>query len=150
MKNVLVLGVISLALTTNAIAQVKPEDQIKFRQAGYSFMSWNMGKIKVNLEGQFDAKEVEVAANAIAGIANSRMGALFGPGTDKGIGNVKTRVKPEFFQNKEEVGKLAKDFIAAANNLSKVAASGDKAAIKQAFGDTGEACKACHEQFRME
>ncbi|MFZ1536525.1 MAG: cytochrome c [Chromatiaceae bacterium] len=150
MKNVLVLGVISLALTTNAIAQVKPEDQIKFRQAGYSFMSWNMGKIKVNLEGQFDAKEVEVAANAIAGIANSRMGALFGPGTDKGIGNVKTRVKPEFFQNKEKVGKLAKDFIAAANNLSKVAASGDKAAIKQAFGDTGEACKACHEQFRME
>ncbi len=150
MKSTLVLGVISLALATTAIAQVKPEDQIKFRQAGYSFMSWNMSKIKANLEGQFDAKEVEVAANAIAGIANSRMGALFGPGTDKGIGNVKTRVKPEFFQNKEEVGKLAKDFIAAANNLSKVAASGDKAAIKQAFGDTGAACKACHEKFRME
>ena len=151
MKKVLVLGVLTLSLaTTIAVAQVKPEDQIKIRQAGYSFMSWNMGKIKTNLEGQFDAKQVEAAANAIAGIANSGMGALYGPGTDKDIGTVKTRVKPELFENKAEVGKVAKDFIAAANNLSKVAASGDKAAVKKAFGDMGAACKACHEKFRME
>lgn len=150
MKKVLVLGVIALSLATTAVAQVKPEDQIEIRQAGYSFMSWNMGKIKTNLEGQFDAKQVEAAANAIAGIANSGMGALYGPGTDKDIGSVKTRVKPELFENKAEVGKVAKDFIAAANNLSKVAASGDKAAVKKAFGDMGAACKACHEKFRME
>ncbi len=150
MKQALLFGAITLALTTIANAQIKPEDQIRFRQAGYSFMSWNMGKIKANLEGQFDPKEVEGAANAIAGIANSRMGALFGPGTDKDMGNVKTRVKPEFFQKKDEVGKLAKDFIAAANNLSKVAASGDKDAIKQAFGDTSAACRACHDKFRKE
>lgn len=150
MKKVLVLGVITLSLATTAVAQVKPEDQIKIRQAGYSFMSWNMGKIKTNLEGQFDAKQVEAAANAIAGIANSGMGALYGPGTDKDIGSVKTRVKPELFENKAEVGKMAKDFIAAANNLSKVAASGDKAAVQKAFGDMGAACKACHEKFRME
>lgn len=150
MKKVLILGVITLSLATTAVAQVKPEDQIEIRQAGYSFMSWNMGKIKTNLEGQFDAKQVEAAANAIAGIANSGMGALYGPGTDKDIGSVKTRVKPELFENKAEVGKVAKDFIAAANNLSKVAASGDKAAVQKAFGDMGAACKACHEKFRME
>lgn len=150
MKKALVLGVIALSLATTAVAQVKPEDQIEIRQAGYSFMSWNMGKIKTNLEGQFDAKQVEAAANAIAGIANSGMGALYGPGTDKDIGSVKTRVKPELFENKAEVGKVAKDFIAAANNLSKVAASGDKAAVQKAFGDMGAACKACHEKFRME
>jgi cytochrome c556 len=150
MKKVLVLGVLTLSLATTAVAQVKPEDQIKIRQAGYSFMSWNMGKIKSNLEGQFDPKQVEAAANAIAGIANSGMGALYGPGTDKDLGSVKTRVKPELFENKAEVGKVAKDFIAAANNLSKVAASGDKASVQKAFGDMGAACKACHEKFRME
>ena len=150
MKKVLILSVICLSLATTAVAQVKPEDQIEIRQAGYSFMSWNMGKIRTNLEGQFDAKQVEAAANAIAGIANSGMGALYGPGTDKDIGSVKTRVKPELFENKAEVGKVAKDFIAAANNLSKVPASGDKAAVKKAFGDMGAACKACHEKFRME
>lgn len=142
------LGIVALSLATVASAQVKPEDQIKFRKAGYSFMSWNMGKIKGNLEGSYDAAQVTAAANAIAGIANSGMGALFGPGTDKAIGEHKTRVKPELFQNMPEVGKLAGDFNKAANNLAKVAANGDAATVKTAFGDLGKTCKACHDQFR--
>ena len=150
MKKALVLGVITLSLATTAIAQVKPEDQIKYRQAGYSFMAWNMGKIKANLEGEFNAKQVEAAANAIAGIANSGMGALYGPGTDKDIGSVKTRVNPELFTDKEGVGKVAVAFIAAANDLEKAAATGDKAAVQKAFGDTGAACKGCHEKFLHE
>ncbi|MCK2096785.1 c-type cytochrome [Thauera aromatica] len=143
-------GVLALSLATAASAQVKPEDQIKFRQAGYSFMSWNMGKIKANLEGEYNAKQVEAAANAIAAIAGSGMGALYGPGTEKDIGNLKTRVKPEFFQQMQNVGKLATDFNVAAANLAKVAASGDKAAVQKAFGATGETCKACHDKYRME
>lgn len=142
------LGIVALSLATAASAQVKPEDQIKFRKAGYSFMSWNMGKIKSNIEGTYDAAQVTAAANAIAGIANSGMGALYGPGTDKAIGDQKTRVKPELFQNMADVGKLAGDFNKAANNLASVAASGDAAAVKTAFGDLGKTCKACHDKFR--
>ena len=37
MKKAIALGILSLTLATAASAQVKPEDQIKFRQAGYSF-----------------------------------------------------------------------------------------------------------------
>ena len=144
------LGLVALSLTSVASAQVKPEDQIKFRQAGYSFMSWNMGKIKTNLEGQYNAEQVTASANVIAAIANSGMGALYGPGTDKAIGDRKTRVKPEFFQNMDNVGVLAKDFVAAANNLAKVAATGDKAAVQKAFGDTGATCKACHDKYRAD
>ncbi|MBR0567541.1 cytochrome c [Azoarcus sp. L1K30] len=144
------LAIVALSLASAASAQVKPEDQIKFRKAGYGFMSWNMGKIKTNLEGTYDAAQVTAAANAIAGIANSGMGALYGPGTDKAVGNQKTRVKPELFQNMQEVGKLAGDFNSAANNLAKVAASGDAAAVKTAFGDLGKTCKACHDKFREE
>ncbi|MFU2489940.1 c-type cytochrome [Thauera sp. WH-1] len=150
MKKSILFGALALSIATTAAAQVKPEDQIKFRQAGYSFMSWNMGKIKANVEGEFNAQQVEAAANAIAAIAASGMGALYGPGTDKDIGDVKTRVKPEFFQNMEDVGKLATDFNAAAANLAKVAATGDKAAVQQAFGETGATCKACHDKYRME
>lgn len=131
-------------------SQVKPEDQIKFRQAGYSFMSWNMGKIKANVEGEFNAQQVQAAANAIAAIAGSGMGALYGPGTDKDIGDRKTRAKPELFQNMEDVGKLAMDFNAAAANLAQAAASGDKAAVQKAFGETGATCKACHDKYRAD
>ncbi|TAH41923.1 MAG: cytochrome c [Betaproteobacteria bacterium] len=143
-------GALALSLAAAASAQVKPEDQIRFRQAGYSFMSWNMGKIKSNLEGTYNKDQVAAAANAIAGIANSGMGALYGPGTDKAIGNVKTRVKPEFFKEGDNVGKIAREFNAAANDLAKVAAGGDAAAVKTAFGKLGEACKACHDKYRME
>ncbi len=42
MKKSILFGVIALSVAATASAQVKPEDQIKFRQAGYSFMSWNI------------------------------------------------------------------------------------------------------------
>lgn len=144
------LGIVALTLATAASAQMKPEDQIKTRQAGYKFMAWNMGKIKANLEGEYNKDQVIAAANVVAATANSGMGALFGPGTDKAIGDLKTRVKPELFAEGENVGKLARDYISAANNLAKVAATGDAAAVKTAFGKTGESCKACHDKYRAE
>lgn len=86
----------------------------------------------------------------IAATANSGMGALYGPGTDKDAGNQKTRVKPEFFKEPDEVRKLAMAFVKEANELQKVAATGDAAAIKAQFGKTGESCKACHDKFRKD
>ncbi|EGV19057.1 c-type cytochrome [Thiocapsa marina] len=144
-----VLGIAALGVASTALADLKPEEQIQYRQAGYSFMSWNMGKIKSNLEGDYNAEQVAAAANAIAAIANSGMGALYGPGTDKDVGNVKTRVKPELFTNMEDVGKIAGNFVAAADNLSKVAAGGDQVEVSNAFGKLGETCKACHDEYRM-
>ena len=150
MKKTIALGILALSLAGTASAQVKPEDQIKYRQAGYSFMAWNMGKIKANLDGEYNAQQVQAAADAVAAIAGSGMGALYGPGTDKAIGDRKTRVKPEFFQEMPNVGKLATDFNAAAANLAKVAATGDKAAVQKAFGETGATCKACHDKYRAD
>lgn len=145
------LGTLAVAFVGTATsADLKPEEQIQTRQAGYSFMSWNMGKIKANLDGGYSQPQVEAAANAIAGIANSGMGALFGPGTDKDIGDVKTRVKPELFTDQEGVGEVAVAFIEAANNMAETAALGDEAEVKAAFGKLGESCKACHKKYRKD
>ncbi len=143
------------AVTGAAFAQqaLKPEEMIKFRKAGYSFMSWNMGKIKaqtVDAPQSFNKDQVLAAARLVAATANSGMGALYGPGTDQDVGGEKTRVKPEFFQQREEVGKLAQAFNREANELARVAESGDPAAIKAQFGKTGETCKACHDKFRKD
>jgi cytochrome c556 len=145
------IGLVTASLGAAAIAaDLKPEEQIETRQAGYTFMSWNMKKIKANLDGNFSQPAVQSAATAIAGIANSGMGALYGPGTDKDIGDVKTRVKPELFTEREAVGKVARDFIDAANNLAEVASFGDPGEVRTAFGNVGQACKACHDQFRKD
>ena len=148
----IVAALVLAGLASGAMAQqtLKPEEMIKFRKAGYSFMSWNMGKIKANLDGTFNKDQVIAAANVVAATANSGMGALFGPGTDKEVGGEKTRVKPEFFQQPEKVRELAMAFNKEANELAKVAATGDVNAIKAQFGKTGGTCKSCHDAFRKD
>lgn len=145
------VGLVAIAIASSAVAaNLKPEEQIQTRQAGYAFMGWNMGKIKANLDGDYNADQVSAAANAIAAIANSGMGALYAPGTEKDIGDVKTYVKPEFFQNMEDVGTIARNFNSAANKMAEVAAGGEPAAVRAAFGDVGAACKACHDKYRAD
>ncbi len=148
------LGTLTVALATGVAAQFTPqelmplEELIQYRQAGYRFMQWNMGKIKVSLNRDYNKEQVAAAANAIAAIANSGMGALYLPGTEKDIGDVETRVKPAFFKDPDQVATLARDFIAKADQLKAVAAEGDQQAVYTAFGEVAEACKACHDKYR--
>ena len=148
MKSKLLLALLAITLTGTAAAQMKPEDAIKFRQSGYGFMAWNMARIKMNVEGTYNKEEVIKAATAIQAIANSGMGALYPAGTDKGTGWEPTRVKPEFFTNKEGVGKVAMAFNKEANEMAKIAAAGDVAAIKAQFGKLNDTCKGCHDDFK--
>nr|5B3I_A Chain A, Cytochrome c prime [Hydrogenophilus thermoluteolus]5B3I_B Chain B, Cytochrome c prime [Hydrogenophilus thermoluteolus]5B3I_C Chain C, Cytochrome c prime [Hydrogenophilus thermoluteolus]5B3I_D Chain D, Cytochrome c prime [Hydrogenophilus thermoluteolus]8BRL_D Chain D, Cytochrome c prime [Hydrogenophilus thermoluteolus] len=132
---------------------LKPEDKVKFRQASYTTMAWNMGKIKamvVDGTMPFSQTQVSAAANVIAAIANSGMGALYSPDTLGVVGFKKSRLKENFFQEQDEVRKIATNFVEQANKLAEVAAMGDKDEIKAQFGEVGKACKACHEKFREE
>ncbi|GAB3377200.1 cytochrome c [Azotobacter armeniacus] len=147
------LGAALLLATLGVQAQLKPEDQIKYRQAGYNFMAWNMGRIKAQVvDGSvpYNKDQLAAAASAIAAIANSGMGSLFAPGTARDKMGDKTRLKPEFFKNLDQANKLARDFTGAINKLASEAASGDQARIKTAFGAVGKTCKACHDQFRTD
>lgn len=145
------LAALLLSCSAGAFAQqagVKPEQQIKWRQSVYQVLGWNSGRIKANVEGQYNKEEVVRAANAIAALANSGLGSLFGPGTETGKGWKDTATKPEFFKNPQKVGELAGNFNREANELAKVAATGDAAAVKAQFGNLGKTCKACHDDFK--
>ncbi|HEY8037689.1 MAG TPA: cytochrome c [Methylobacter sp.] len=145
---------LTLLLTASATSAIAGpiEEQIRFRQSAYSFAAWNVAKIKsqvVDHPETFNKDAVAAAANAIAAVANSGLGALYGEGTDKGVGWKQTRLKPEFFQKKAEVTVAANTFNEAANELAKVAATGDVNAIKVQFGKVGESCKGCHDLTRI-
>ncbi len=151
MKNKLALAIILVTTTTAAFAG-PIEEQIRFRQSAYSFLGWNTGKIKkqvVDHPETFNKDYVAAAANAIAAVANSGLGELYGAGTDQGTGWKTSRLKPEFFQKKDEVTAVANTFNQAANELAKVAATGDINAIKTQFGKLGESCKSCHDLIRI-
>lgn len=143
------LAALTLTLAGAAHAQVKAEDAIKFRQSGYGFMAWNMGRIKANVEGaSFNKDEVIKAANAIQAIANSGMGALYPQGSDKGKGWEETRAKANVWTEQEKLGKAAMAFNKEANEMAKVAATGDKAAVGEQLGKLSGTCKGCHDDFK--
>ncbi len=138
-----------LSSSAVAIAQTgpKPEQLIKWRQSAFQVIAWNNGRIKGNVEGNYNKEEVVKAANTIAAIANSGLGSLFAPGSDKGKGWHDTSTKPEAFSDKR-FGELAGNFVKEANELAKVANNGDQAAVKAQFGALGKTCKACHDDFK--
>jgi cytochrome c556 len=149
---IMAVATLALGLSTAALSQSigKPEDQIRWRQSAYHTMAWSMGRIKANIEGTYNKDQVIEAANVIQAIVNSKMGALYQPNTNTGKGWKETRVKPEFFTDKETLTKVAQGLGKEGNEMAKVAATGDLVAIKAQFGKLGEACKACHDKFRKE
>ncbi len=151
MKTKLAIALALTAVTTATLAG-PIEEQIRFRQSAYGFLGWNTAKIKaqaVDHPETFNKDQVIAAANSIAAVANSGVIELYGVGTDQGTGWKPTRLKPEYFEKQSEVKDLDDTFIKEANELQKVAATGDAAAIKTQFGKVGAACKSCHDLIRV-
>ncbi len=151
-KKTLALGLALVIGSGAATAQVigKAEDQIRWRQSAMHTQAWSMGRIKANVDGTFNKDQVVEAANVIQALANSKIGALYQPGTDSGKGWKNTRLKKELFSDRETLSKLGGAYVKEANEMAKVAATGDAAAVKAQFGKLGEACNACHDKFRQE
>ncbi len=151
-KRLIPIAVLGASLITSlTFASPSVEDQIKARQSAYTFMGWNMNRIRAQVidnEVEFNADQVRAAANAIAATANSGMSAMYSPESVTGTGWKPTRLKPEFFDDLARVGEIAGNFIQQANALAEVAQGGDPAAIAAQFRQTGEACGACHRPFR--
>ncbi len=151
MKTKLLLSLVLATVATTAFSETV-EKQIKFRQSAYEFLGWNTGKIKSNVADHpetYNKEQVIAATNAIAAIANSGLSELYGVGTDQGTGWRASHLKPEYFEKQTEVNETDATFIKEANELQKVATTGDIAAIKTQFGKVGAACKSCHDLARV-
>lgn len=150
LKKIALAALATVTVAGAASAQVvgKMEDQIRWRQSAYTTMAWSMARIEANIKGTYNKDQVIEAANVIQAIANSKMGALYQPGSDQGKGWEPTRLRSEFFSKQDEVGQVARPFIVGANEMAKIAASGDAAAIKAQFGKVADTCDGCHEKFK--
>lgn len=142
----LTLAAVAVPLATAQTAP-KPENQIKWRQSAYQVLAWNAGRIKANVDGSYNKEDVQHAAAAIAGVANSNLLVLFTPGSETGKGWRDTNVKPSFFTDRR-AAELNAAFLKEANELARVAQGGDVAAVKEQHGKLAKACKACHDDFR--
>jgi len=142
------VAVSGLIASLPAAAQfAKPEDAIKYRKAAFNVMAAHFGRVGAMANGRipFDAKAV--AENAeIAAMISKLPYAAFGEGTDKGD----TKAKPEIWTDGDKFRAAAAKMQEEMVKLNAAAKTGNQDTIKAAFGPVGQACKACHDNFRKE
>jgi cytochrome c556 len=143
-----------LSVASLALAQGGPpitDLQIKYRQGVYNVLGGNFAPLGAMVAGRrpWDAKNVVVRAERVAYMAQLAT-EVFPEGSGKGSKDAPTKAKPEIWTNKAELDKLMKDLGDKTQALATVAKTGDQGKIKEAFNAAGQACKACHDKFKLE
>jgi cytochrome c556 len=120
----------------------------KARHEHYEELGDNFKVIRDQLKNDKpDLAAIKTAAKVVNDAAASQE-KWFPAGSGPEAG--KTEAKAEIWSKPAEFKTAMKNFADAAPKLQAAANSGDVAAIKTAFGDTGKTCKGCHETFRTE
>lgn len=148
-KTILALSLV--ALCAAAWAQLKPQEEIKYRQSAMNFLRWNMGKIKTQVKvapERYDREQVIAAATTIAAISHDGLQTLFSEHSKTGKGWEETRVKAAYFDDPQEVDRRARAFSEEADKLVDLATHAGQQQVKLQFDKVFDACKACHKKFR--
>ena len=154
MKRVISTMILSVAALLGATVALpaaaqfaKPEDAIKYRKAAFTVMGTHFGRVAAMANGRipFDAKVA--AENAELATMMSKLPyAGFVEGSDKGDTKAEPKIWTEMDKFKAAATKM-QDEMAKFNVVAK---GGNIDAIKAAVGETGKACKACHDTYRKE
>ena len=142
-----ILG-LSFLLAGPAIAAVKPETAIHYRQAAYTMIGWNFGPMVQMVRGKtpWDGAAFTRHAERVAFIAPQLL-----EGFPEGSGSgAKTEAKPEIWTDMEGFKAKMDDFVRESKRLAEVARAGDETKAKEQFKATAAACKACHEKYRID
>jgi cytochrome c556 len=122
------------------------ERALEYRQGVMNVFSWNMKAMGAMLKGKkpYDAETFARHANDLASAASLELLAGFPEDSDQG----ETDALPDIWLDFEGFTQKLEDLRTASRSLSEAAASGDKAAMGDAFGKTGKTCKGCHDSFK--
>lgn len=136
----------ALVAALPAYSQFKnTDDAIEYRKSALFVMGEHFGRIGAMVTGKVPFNAAAVAANAdIVATMSKLPWAAFGEGTDLGD----TKAKPEVWSQPEKFKAGAQKMQDAVAKLDAAAKTGNPAQIKTAFGEAGQACKGCHDNFR--
>ena len=117
-----------------------------YRQSFFALVAANFGPMAAMVKGEmpWDQERMEDYAEDLDTLLELDLMRGFQEGSEKGT----TRAKPEIWQNMADFESKLEDLREAADTLDDVAEGGDRKAIAQQVGVTGEACKACHDEYK--
>ncbi|NCF17821.1 MAG: cytochrome c [Haliea sp.] len=140
-------AVTGLALAPLAVSHLNDKEvQQSYRQSWFTLVALNFGPMASTVKGEIPWNDdmMKGWANDLATLTTLNIMRGFGEGSDKGT----TRAKPEIWQNKADFESKMNDLKTATAALQEATAGGDRKAIAEAVGAAGEACKACHDEYK--
>jgi cytochrome c556 len=146
MKKTAIAALVVAAAAIPVLAQqMKPENQVKYRRAAYQLMNLNFGSLVAMVENKKPFNKEEAAKNAqFVALLSNVPKDFFGEGTDKD-----TKAKPEIWTHRADFDSKMDKMRDEAAKLPAAVNSGDMAAFNKQVADTGAACKACHDEYRL-
>jgi len=153
MKKLLVTGaiVISSIFSAGAMAQMSDEDAagaVKRRQAIFQILSYANGPLgQMARGGDFDAEAATLAAERVAMLAPMIPG-LFA--ADTRSNDVESRAADTIWDSQADFAQLAMDLQEGAEAALEILQSQGASGVRQAVGQIGPKCGACHDRFRLD
>ncbi|HEX3063359.1 MAG TPA: cytochrome c [Usitatibacter sp.] len=125
---------------------LKPETQVKLRQAAYDLMNYALGGLDAMVEGKrpYDKDEAARLADLLAENAQFPR-RFFGEGTGEG----KTRAKPEIWTHRADFDAKMDEMVRQAAKMPAAARTGNLADLKSQVNALGDACDQCHDNYRV-
>lgn len=125
-------------------ARAQSFDPIQTRQAGQDLLSADYAGIKAVITAKGDLKSLEGPAKAIQRWALV-FPTLFPPGSDKGD----TKAAPAIWTDNAGFQKAAEKLSAAGAALATAAKANDATQVDATFKEVGQACGACHHDYKL-
>lgn len=145
--NQFVIASVAFGIASTAMAQAKPEDEIRYRQSVMNVVGRAFGPMIGMAQDKIPYNKDVIAKNT--NILETIIGlpwASFAAGTDKGA---PTKADMKVWSDTAKFKDAADKAQQAVTKLGQTVKGGDEKAIKVALGDLGKACKTCHDDFRL-
>lgn len=150
MKKILLLGVATAltSLSLTSVAEIKPAaaiEAIEYRQGIFKAFKWNFGPMADMVRGktEFNGEEFAKRANTLQSLSTQPWEAFI-DGTYASATSALPKIATEQAAYQERIDAFEK----AVANLAKAAQTQDLKQIRPAFGQAGQSCKGCHDNFR--
>ena len=137
----------ALAAAPLAVSHLDDEQMMQsYRQSYLALLGLNFGPMVAMVKGEipWDQERLEAFADDLDTLMDVDFLRGFPEGSQRGT----TRAKPEIWDNKDDFADKYADLQKAVASLDEVAATGDRDAIAREVAATGDACKACHDEYK--
>jgi cytochrome c556 len=147
-KLAVVSSIAAIFTSAVAIAAVKPETAIHYRQSVYTMIGWNFMPMVEMIKSKtpWDSTAFALHADRIAALAPQLLEG-FPEGSDKGA---ETEAKADIWKSMDDFKSKMNDLVRESKTLADVAKTGDEAKMRDQFKKTAGTCKACHDKYRNE